>query len=193
MWWRTEFGMTKDALYRKIRGIADKAMLCRPLVEHDYLLRYFRHHPDATRKLNGVRHFEIRLNSHYKESTGFWVVRSDGSEDISAKIVLYPRSDEPKAARQEIQNQIDEFRVRVPKERCGICGEYIEGAGEVDHVSQFSDLLREFKETYEVEIELEEQGSFGTRFKNRDLARLWFDFHSRHPLQWSHPDCNRRK
>jgi hypothetical protein len=113
--------------------------------------------------------------------------------DISARHVLYPTSDEPKAARQEIQFQIDEFRVRVPKERCGICKEEIDGPGEVDHVELFADILREFKETYEVEIELEEHGSFGSRFKNRDLARLWATFHSRFPLQWSHPDCNRRK
>jgi len=150
-------------------------------------------HPDATQKIGcGVRRFEIRQNAIFANQNTFWLIRFDGTEtDFSFRLCMSRKENTPwhdfcAAARAAIADQIVVFKtaefLSIEKPSCSLTGVLLEwDQCHVDHVVQFSDLIKRFVEEYGVDISTavlhSVDGQTSAIFADDQLAIHWRQFH----------------
>jgi len=206
-WWKTEFNVTKEQLYKKVKDIVASYQDGIPISdEHkQFMLSVFSHHRNSESKFGcGVKDLVIRKTPAYG-SRCFFIIRNDGTEiDISAKECIYPSShtiNVTLAAREEIQPQINMFKHNNEKpENCDLCGRTIHNSDttEIDHIVLFSDLFNGFLQTYDLtieDIEVEDnENGLTMKLKDKQQARCWSVYHNTHAtLRYVHMECNRKR
>jgi hypothetical protein len=154
--------------------------------DHVFLLTdVFPRHPDwAEKQGGGVRNIEVRVSGMYR-STGFWLIRADGSEiDISYRTSLDGRGTErtrtTRAARSEIAAQMGAWKVANQMPEPGM---------HCDHIDPFDAILADWLRTVGLEygeiIVIGNRVGFQDLFLSRELALSWQRFHKqRARYQW---------
>lgn len=185
---------TQNELKKFIRNIINSSPLEKPLsiTDRDFLIGVIRRHPDFILKQgDGIDYIFIRINSapgYAAPTRGLWIRRIDGSEiDISWTVTLtssgkLSAKDEIfKAARFEISDQINNFRIHNKNCICEICGNPVL-TGHVDHKYPFTfeylitSWLKEKTLSYE-DILLTSDVGFISTYKDRELAENWKNYH----------------
>lgn len=148
-------------------------------------------HPDSERKIGvGVDHFEIRRNA-LGAGSGFWLVRSDGSEDSFSYercITGVAQSSHGKvceALRFVVRPQMHAFRdaMGLPVQ-CSVTGVDIVNRKElhIDHKNPFWLLLEQFSHEREVDLSVLETRGNGERLElvDEEVSGAFEEFHRQH-------------
>jgi hypothetical protein len=178
--------LSKVALKARCSGILAKGPHLVREDDHVFLLtEIFPRHPDWAEKQGaGVLNVEVRVSGMYK-STGFWLVRADGTEvDISYRTALDGRGTErartTKAARCEISAQMGAWKVANPM---------LEPGMHCDHIEPFDAILTDWLRAVGLEhgeiVVISNKVGFQDLFLSRELALSWQRFHKRRArYQW---------
>jgi hypothetical protein len=148
-------------------------------------------HPDAERKIGvGVDHFKIKRNA-LGAGNGFWLVRSDGSEDSFSYercITGVPQSPHGKvceALRFVVRPQMQAFRdaLGLPI-KCSVTGADIIHRKDlhIDHKEPFCNLLERFCQDQKVDLSsLETIGNGETlELVDKGISSAFEEFHRHH-------------
>jgi hypothetical protein len=206
-WWKEELNInTQKEVSDKIRNIVKSLGDNEPVDEINtkFLIKVLSHHHDFEKKCGvGIKHLEIRTNSSWNgPSKGIWIIRNDDTEeDISWVTALKPdgrpsiKEDISNAARYEISSQIHDYHDNGDCSICELCKNDMSRYNilHVDHIKKFEDLFLDFltiKNITYSDIQIKDLG-VKSEFKDRDLAKEWFDFHKQNAtLRLVHKKCN---
>lgn len=165
-------------------------------IQHGCLLDLISKHPDAEQKIGcGIYRFEIRSNPVFQNQNTFYLTRKDGTDaDFSFRSCISGKSKTAwamfcSAARNAISDQIIVFKtaafLSVTDPLCALTGDHVTwGSCHVDHVIEFSELLRLFVQDYSIDIESEVKASADlqilSEFSSDHVRANWVDYHRRH-------------
>jgi hypothetical protein len=160
---------------------------------HHCLLDLISKHPEAEHKIGvGVDRFEIRLNPIFKNQNTFYLIRVNGtSTDFSFRSCITGRKKTAwalfcDAARNAVADQILVFKssafMEVDRPACGITGNPVLWNNcHVDHVVEFSELIRKFVEQNGIDVSSAVKPSSDMQivaeFISDDLRRKWCEYH----------------
>lgn len=187
-----KFKSKKDAeVY--IRNIVDTIYYFDELStdDFDFLMELFKNHHDYAKKI-GCGVAKITVEPTEKGTKGFFITRLDGKkEDISWTTCLKdinkqvnPNNMFREACRKAIEPQIDEFRKtqRIEGKYKHINGTFYDRKDiHVDHEKYFEDIVKEFMEQWNGDInKVEYEHGIGVSFKNEELKKEFADYHKKH-------------
>lgn len=197
-----EIFSTKTSLENRIKEILYHYQLEEFLSERDFefMFEILKLHPEFETKLGiGVKNFFIAQNPQYKNTRNFWILRLDNSTtDFSYKECLKETSHEKRfinACRYAVEPYTMQFKQDFFDHLSGKpyiipeTGESISFNGShVDHIAPntFDQLVKDFVKENNIDIsqvQINKSGvdnQFNDSFVNRDLERLWIDYHKTH-------------
>lgn len=207
-WWTERNYKTKESLKVEIRNLIEKIdddSFVTDENDVELLTWVLSHHHDYLNKIDGSTNFKIRvrrslINSGNKE---LWLMRDDGTEiDISWTKALNPqgssthKEDLRNAAVQAVNDQIIEFKDKNTDTICCLCKQQIEERIEACHYEpRLNELLTQFfgsdDEMEKIEIK---DGSYASRYFDRELSERWATFHANQAtLKPAHKSCIRQR
>ena len=161
--------------------------------EHKCLLDLISQHPESRSKIGvGVDRFEIRRNPIFRNQNTFYLIRVDGTAtDFSFRSCISGKKKTAWAlfccaARNAIADQILVFKstafMAVDRPVCGITGDSVKWDNcHVDHVVEFSELLKRFVDKYDIDVDAAIKPSSDMQivaeFACDDLRRKWCEYH----------------
>lgn len=147
--------------------------------DFDFLMDIFRRHPEAVMKLqSGVKRIWIERSKF--NTLCFWIERNNGTKtDISFMACLTKIDYFKKACREEIEEQISDFKIKdkTPK------------GFHVDHHPESFDsiLMRFIAISGRSDVVKSVDSVKGCSLKDREYAQKWRDFHLFHAILRSIP------
>ena len=174
---------------------------------HQCLLDLIKQHPEAKNKIGvGIYRFEIRQNPIFRNQNTFYLIRVDGtSTDFSFRSCISGKKKTAWAsfccaARNAVADQILVFKsaafMAADRPACGITGNPVAWNNcHVDHVVEFSELLRRFVEQHNIDVDTAIKPSSDMQivagFACDDLRRKWCEYHhSFAELRLTTPEAN---
>jgi hypothetical protein len=204
---------TKRALEERIRQILYHYRDNQYLSPNDYafMLEVLEYHPKYELKIGvGAKAMYVKQNPTYKNTRCFWIVRQDGSEtDFSFQECLKETPQRKRflnACRAAVEADKQAFKRKFfdhlgdETYYCPYTNEPLNFIGShVDHRAPhtFEKIVEGFISENAIDVSRvkingsEEDNAFQDTFADKDLERLWVDYHRRHAdLQIVSPKAN---
>lgn len=205
-WWYNEFKVYKKTLKEQIQEKIKSSDLNTPLSKEveSYFLKVLKHHYSFDEKIGcGMKHLEVRENHVGGITRGIWIIRNDNSECAISWLKILdqpgpptPKSYVTKAARQEIDEQIQSFRSTDRTHVCCLCKELIGvKKNHIDHIILFDTIWTDFLGSkgmdYKDVLTIQDEQTLVKTFQDRALAEEWKMYHKDHAtLRKVHERCN---
>lgn len=156
-----------------------------------WIYKLFENHPNASEKLNNMKHIMIGLDPYYKNKCFYVVYNNDTKNDISFKKCIYVENTYSmitKALRDDILYQISEYRGDIFKNNKSIkCEEtgkelYNDHKTHIDHnyrIKTFIQIINDFCKENNInvrEIKTLSKGILRT-IKENKIRELWQVYH----------------
>lgn len=165
------------------------------LEDEKFLRDLLNSHPHAQQKIGpGILYFTVEMDSLWKRSKHFSIVRIDGtSTDFSyLKCITRPKNNLSvfcQAARSAISDQITDWKrsqwLANTEVSCSICGKQLEFRScHVDHYPlRFNKLIQNFIQFYDIDILSvayvdPKDNDLGRSFKDLEFSHSFAQFHS---------------